>query len=74
MTGPQKAWLDAHKQYRVIGGRPPGAGAKFVQTGMLHADGEFDQGRTGGRLHVRPGSFEVGMLEIVDVPAGPPRG
>jgi|WetSurMetagenome_2_1015567.scaffolds.fasta_scaffold00813_17 hypothetical protein len=65
MTGPQKKWLDANRPYRPLG-QPPGAGAAYVKVGILHEDGAFELKQRGGRPNVRPGSFEVGILELRD--------
>lgn len=63
MTNEQKTWLDDHKAegYRVRG-RAAG-NAAWLKSGMLHADGTFELVGRGARPNVRPGSFEVGILQ-----------
>jgi len=38
-------------------------GFRFVGRGMLHSDGVFEIIQKNGKLRVKPGSFEVGVLE-----------
>lgn len=68
MTGEQKKWLDDN---RVHGYRPLGAtpgGGRWVNVGMLHADGTFELKLGRARPTVKPGSFEVGVLEHSGAP------
>jgi len=66
MTGEQANWLRQNKEYRALGQRP-GLGARYVRIGMLHADGTFELHPRGRRPNVKPGSFEVGVLEVKPV-------
>lgn len=66
MTGAQAEWLRSHKEFRALGQRP-GLGARYVDVGMLHADGTFEPHPRGRRPNVKPGSFEVGKLEVKPV-------
>lgn len=62
MTREQKLWLDANKRYRILG-QIASFGSKVVASGMLHADGTFVPAVSGKRLPVKPGSFEVAIIE-----------
>ena len=64
MTREQKEWLDRNKHFRAVG-RAPG-NCRWVDTGMLHPDGTFEKATPGRRPGVKPGSFEVGVLELIE--------
>lgn len=65
MTGEQAKWLTDRRAegYRVIGVAP--GGHRWVRTGMLHANGEFEPKLGVARPSIRVGSFEVGVLEPI---------
>lgn len=62
MTREQKEWIDKNPPYRVMT-RAAGS-SYYTKAGMLHTDGTFEPRMQNGRLNVRPGSFEVGILEF----------
>jgi len=63
MTKEQKSWLDTNRArgYRVLS--RAGGDSRFVKTGILHADGTFEQRIPGVPVRITQGCFEVGVLE-----------
>ena len=64
MTGDQASWLRKNPTYRAIASHTP-SGMRYIRRGMLHEDGRFDLTPQRGRPVVKPGSFEVGVLEEI---------
>lgn len=61
MTGAQKAWLDAHPDYRPIG--VAGGRTRFAKRGALKPDGTFVAvTRAAPLIDERDGAFGVGIL------------
>ena len=60
MTSEQKAWLDAHPDYRPIG--VAGGRTRFAKRGALKPDGTFVAVTKGVPLDERDGAFGVGVL------------
>ena len=67
MTGEQGEWLRSNPRYRAVTSRLP-TGARYINRGMLHADGTFEAIHRGMRPNVRVGSFEVGIFEMTPGP------
>ena len=63
MTGAQSDWIRKNKPYRAVA-QPP-SGMRWAKRGMLHEDGKFDLTPPRGRPVVKPGSFEVAVLEPI---------
>jgi hypothetical protein len=62
MTPQQADWLRKNRKYRVVG--QLGGTSRYIQRGLLHADGEFESLARGQRpARVTAGDFEVGILE-----------
>lgn len=64
MTNEQATWLNQHRAegYRVVGRAP--SGARWIRTGILHANGVFEAPQGNARPSVGIGSIEVGVLEF----------
>ena len=61
MTSEQKAWLDAHPDYRPIG--VAGGRTRFAKRGALKPDGTFVAvTRAAPLIDERDGAFGVGIL------------
>ena len=61
MTSEQKAWLDAHPDYRPIG--VAGGRTRFAKRGSLKPDGTFVAvTRAAPLIDERDGAFGVGIL------------
>jgi len=59
MTGPQKKWLDAHPEYRIVPSAISGF-AQYRKQGHLYADGVFKFARGHAATD---GSILVGIFE-----------
>lgn len=57
MTGEQKAWMDKHPEYRVVG-PPPGGGFTYQRTAYLNPDGTIPAKDSSPEV----GCFRVGVL------------
>jgi hypothetical protein len=65
MTNEQKAWLDAHPDYTMIG--QVGGNMRYLKRGTLKKDGTFVAAtRTAPLIDTRDGGFGVGVREIVE--------
>jgi hypothetical protein len=65
MTGAQKAWLDAHPEYEIVG--QLGGRIAYVERGVLHPDGTFARGKGPYLGDVREnGPFAVGKKRLRD--------
>lgn len=62
MTGEQASWLAANKRFRAA--HQTGGNTRFVQRGILHADGKYEPIVRGKPARITQNSFEVGILEI----------
>ena len=66
MTNEQALWLRYNPSYRALSRAP--SGFKWSKVGMLHPEGIFELTPPRARPVVKPGSFEVGVLEPVKQP------
>lgn len=66
MTSEQAAWMRKNPAYRAMG--VAGGNSRYVQKGLLHADGIFEAFTGGPYRRLTEGDFEVGILEIMPGP------
>ena len=66
MTNEQKAWLDSHPEYRMMGAA--GGNTRYVKRGTLRKDGTFvPVSRSAPLIDTRDGGFGVGVREIASL-------
>jgi hypothetical protein len=67
MTREQKIWLDSHPNHQAIG-ELGGGGERYIERGLLRADGTFVPAVKGRPLGEEPGAFAVGVRVHGDAP------